>query len=174
MFLHLCISHSLLSVNSDPLSPSPHLYNCQMKLVQFLLDIFLVDKANGSLAYNVLIQLRLMASVSCLPLSLSLTLTFAVSVCCLLESLVFSSLVSRLVSFFMSSVRQMSNGAARSQLAWKTLGKLLAFVSASYNIHTIRMSVWHIPSRNIHFHFPNACTARATRGAFSEILLCSR
>lgn len=94
MFLHLCISHSLLSVNSDPLSPSPHLYNCQMKLVEFLLDIFLVDKANGSLAYNILIQLRLMASVSCVPLSLSLSLSHLLSLSAVCLSLLSSRLSS--------------------------------------------------------------------------------
>lgn len=116
-------------------------------------------KASGSLAYYVLIVLRLMASVSsdlvclclsrCFSLSLCLSLYFPFLLSVSISAPVLahcSASVSRLVSFFMSSVRQMSNGVACSDITWRT----------------IRICLPYIPYTT--FIAISMCPARATEG----------
>lgn len=138
--------------------PPLQLYNCQMKLVEFLSDISLARRmrAQGQRLIGLLCSYSAAAygfcvlSLSHSP-SLSRCLSAAVSVCCLSRC---GASVSRLVSFFMSSVRQMSNGTARSDWAGQALGICLCFL---YHIEHIVSGIFISIS-------PNARTARAAWG----------
>lgn len=138
------------AAQTKPLTPSPclthNLYNCQMKLVGFLLGTR--PAAHWLIMFSLCCGLWLLVSSDLVCLSLSLCLSvyllplLSVSISAPVLSLCPAS-VTRLVSFFMSSVRQMCIGVACSDITWKTIRICLPYIYSIYHIH------WH-------FHVPTA------------------